>query len=610
MCGILGYIGEKKSMEELIDGLKRLEYRGYDSAGVAAVAPNGKVIFAKSQGRISALEEKLPEGLEVCSGIFHTRWATHGEPSDENAHPQADCKGKIFVVHNGIIENYKELKEKLEKLGHNFLSRTDTEVIPHLLEEIQKHKKASFEEVLSESLGQMKGSYALVAINSAGDKIVAARESSPLILGIGDSGLFLASDPSAILPFTRDVVYLNDGDIVVLELGKYKILSRALKNVDRKSVVLEWNIEEASKRGFPHFMLKEIFEEPEAVENAIRGRILLDIGSAKLGGLEDVKDRLKSIDRIVIAACGTAYYAGLIGEYMIEELAGIPVEVEYASEFRYRHPVLGPNTAFLAISQSGETADTLAALREAKKKGALTLGIVNVVGSTIARETDAGIYNHAGPEIAVASTKALVSQISVLATFALFLGRTKNMPLSQAKGIVAELQKIPRKMNEVLRYSDEIKEIAGKYAKHENFFYLGRKYNYPVALEGALKLKEISYAHAEGIGAGEMKHGPIALIDRNFPSIFIAPRDSVYDKTFSNIEEVKARGGKVIAIASRRDEKIKEAADDVIYVPETLEMLYPLLTALPLHLFAYYFAVSRGCDVDKPKNLAKSVTVE
>lgn len=612
MCGIFGYIGvNPRPAGSLVEGLRRLEYRGYDSAGAVLMGADGETVFKKSNGRVAALESKLPKDFKAVSGVFHTRWATHGEPSEVNAHPHADCEDKIFVVHNGIIENYKLLKEGLKKAGHKFLSSTDTEVIPHLIEEVRKRNTGlDFKEAVVRALKLVTGSYALVVLDKNENRLVAAKCSSPLILGVGEKEYFIASDASAILPFTRDIVYLNDGDCAVVSRDGYDIFTPDLKSVERKSSILDWSVDQASKQGFPHFMLKEIFEEPEAVENALRGRLIVDDGLAKLGGLDSVSERMKDINRIVIAACGTAYYAGLVGEYMIEENAGIPVEVEYASELRYRNPIFNDGTAMILVSQSGETADTLAALKEAKRKGALTLGIVNVVGSTIARETDAGIYNHAGPEIAVASTKALASQISIMALLAMFLGRGRNMSLTHGREIAGELRKIPEKMKEILKSSDQVMETAKKYASYDNFFYLGRKYNYPVALEGALKLKEISYAHAEGMSAGEMKHGPIALIDKNFPTIFVVPQDSAYEKTISNIEEVRARGGKVIAIASFGDEKIKELADDVIYIPKIIEMLSPLLSIVPLHLFAYYMAVLNGRDVDKPRNLAKSVTVE
>ncbi len=612
MCGIFGYIGEnKKPLAELLEGLKRLEYRGYDSAGAALWNGKGKIFSRKSKGRISALEPKLPLEKDYGIGIFHTRWATHGEPSDRNAHPHSDCRKNIFVAHNGIVENYKELRLRLKKLGHKFSSETDTEVVPHLLEEIMKRKPSTtLAEAVFQARHLLKGSYALVILSSSEEKIVAVRESSPLILGLGKGEYFVASDASAIVPYTREVVYLNDGECAVIERNSCRIFSAGLKEVKRTAQTIEWDVARISKQGFPHFMLKEIFEEPEAVENALRGRLIPKDGLAKLGGLENSEKELRNIKNLVITGCGTAYYAALVGEYMLEAYAHLPVEVHSASELRYREAAFLPATALLAVSQSGETADTLAALEEAKRKGILTLGIVNTVGSSISRLTEAGVYNHAGPEIAVASTKAFASQLAVLALLTLFLGRQRGMSLTMGKRIVRELQELPEKMRQVLKENAKIKKLADKYSEARDFFFLGRKYNYPIALEGALKLKEVSYIHAEGYGAGEMKHGPIALIDKDFPSFFIMPSDSLYEKNFSNAQEVKARHGKIIAIATAGDKKVAELADDIIYIPKTLEMLTPLLSVMPLHLFAYHLAVRLGRDVDKPRNLAKSVTVE
>jgi len=615
MCGIVGYIGNKKAVPIIMDGLKRLEYRGYDSAGIVAF---GKDIFnplvVKQKGRVADLEKSVDFDFEGSISIGHSRWSTHGEPNHQNSHPHWDCAKKIFVVHNGIIENYKILKEKLIQKGHIFISETDTEVMPHLIEDILKSKngKITFEEGVRLALKVIKGSYAFAILNNAEPhKLIVARNSSPLLLGIGKNEYFVASDASPILPYTREVIYLNDGEYGILTRENFRVANLERKPLIKESQTIEWSLEEASKQGHPHFMLKEIFEEPEAVFNSIRGRIIPREGKAKLGGLESVSDELKKIENIVLTACGTAYYAGLAGRYLLEEYAGISAEIDYASELRYRKPVLKPNTCLLTISQSGETADTLAALKEIKNQGVLTLGITNVVASTIAREVKAGVYNHAGPEIGVASTKAFVSQLTVLTLLALFLGRERKMAKSLGKIICEELRLIPAKMKKILRTENEkIKNLAEKYHKYKNFLYLGRKYNYPIALEGALKLKEISYIHAEGYGAGEMKHGPIALIDKNFPSMFIAPQNNVYEKMLSNMEEIKARHGKIIAIASEGDKIIKKIADDVIYIPKTIEMLEPILTVLPLHLFAYYMGVLRGCDVDKPRNLAKSVTVE
>ena len=609
MCGIIGYIGNKNAVSVGLDGLRRLEYRGYDSAGMTALSNKGRVYCEKLAGRIANLEQKLQErNINSNIAIMHTRWATHGKPTSKNAHPHWDCKKEIFVVHNGIIENYKVLKEKLEKEGHKFSSETDTEVLSHLIE---KFFSSDLEEAVRKALKLVKGTYGIAVVSKKEpNKIVIARNSSPLLVGIGEDEYIVASDASAIVGYTKNVVYLNDGEIGVITPRDFQILTLDKQVVKKDVQELEWDVKEAEKGGFPHFMLKEIFEQPEAIENAIRGRLIKKEGLAKLGGLEDVEKKLRKIKKIIIIACGTSYYAGLIGEYMLEEYAGVPTEVEYASEFRYRKPVLGKDTAIIAISQSGETADTLAAIKESKRKGALTLGIVNVVGSTIARETDAGVYNHAGPEIGVASTKAFVSQLSILALFTLFLGRQRQMSLVMGKRIVEELSQIPVLAKKILSKNDSIKALAKKYHKFSNFLYIGRKYNYPIALEGALKLKEISYAHAEGYSAGEMKHGPIALIDESFPTMAVVPSDSVYEKMISNIEEIKARGGPIIALATQGNKKIEKLADEVIYIPKTLEMLTPILSVIPLQLFAYHVGVLKGCDVDKPRNLAKSVTVE
>lgn len=590
-----------------------MEYRGYDSAGFAVLAKSG-VKSDKAVGRVANLEEKIGDVERVAGtiGIIHSRWATHGRVTEANAHPHSDCKREIWLVHNGIIENYKELKEALEKSGHAFSSETDTEVLAHLIEEFKNQQPdLPFEETVRLALLTVRGTYGLAIFNSCDpEKLLAARNFSPLLIGIGDGEYFVASDASAVLKHTKQVVYLDDGELAVLTRQGHSVydLRRNIREKERHEI--EWSLEQAQKGGHPHFMLKEILEEPEAIENSIRGRLIPEEGRAKLGGLDGVLERLKSVKRILISACGTAYYAGRVGEYMLEEYAGIPTEVDFASEFRYRKPVFREGDVFLAISQSGETADTLAALREAKEKGILTLGIVNVVGSTIARETDAGVYQHIGPEIGVASTKAFTSQLAILTLLTLLLGRQRDMSLVMGGRIVQELKKIPELMRHILNKSEDIRALAAKYQRYDNFLYLGRKYNLPVAYEGALKLKEISYVHAEGCGAGEMKHGPIAMIDENFPSVFIAPQDSVYEKMISNMEEIKARRGPIIAIATEGDEKIRELADDVIYIPKTLEMLTPLLSVVPLQLFAYHFGVLRGHDVDKPRNLAKSVTVE
>lgn len=615
MCGIVGYIGNKKALPVLLDGIKNLEYRGYDSAGFAVLAKNGKVTSEKAIGRVSNLEQKIdaPEKFSGNVGIVHSRWATHGGVTEANAHPHTDCKKNIWLVHNGIIENYKELKNDLVALGHNFNSETDTEVLAHLIEEVgSKNSELDFEEVVRLALLTIRGTYGIAVIDKREpNKLIAARNFSPLLLGIGKGEYIIASDASAVLKHTTKVIYLDDGEMVVLMPKDHKIYDLSRNIMNKKTHEIEWSHELAQKGGYPHFMLKEINEEAEAIENSIRGRLLPEEGLVKLGGLTEVLENLKKAKRILISACGTAYLAGKVGEYMLEEYAGIPTEVDIASEFRYRKPVFKEGDVFLAISQSGETADTIAALREAKEKGVLTLGIVNVVGSTIARETNAGIYQHIGPEIGVASTKAFTSQVAILALLTILLGRQRDMSVVTGKRIIKELNAIPQKMRKIIAgYNEKTKSLAAKYLKHENFLYLGRKYNMPVAYEGALKLKEISYVHAEGYGAGEMKHGPIAMIDKNLPSIFIAPQDSVYEKMISNIEEVKARMGPIIAIATEGDKKIKELSNDALYIPKTLEMLTPLLAVLPLQLFAYHFGVLRGYDVDKPRNLAKSVTVE
>lgn len=612
MCGIIGYIGKKQALPVVFEGLSRMEYRGYDSAGVAILSPQG-IFSQKAVGRIMELGKKLGSSGEVAGslGIGHTRWATHGGVTEANAHPHADCSGTIWVCHNGIIENYRELREALQAQGHVFHSETDTEVLGHLIEQEQKQINCSFEEAVRLALRKVEGTYGIVAISAKdSDTLIAARNFSPLLFGIGKDEYVVASDASAVLAYTRQVVYLDDGEMAVLKRDGHSVTDLKSNIRVKEPQLIEWSSEQAQKQGYPHFMLKEIHECPDAIENSIRGRLMVEEGCAKLGGLGEVLEELREAQGILISACGTAYLAGRVGEYMLEEYAGIPVDVDLASEFRYRKPVFRKGDMMLGISQSGETADTLAALREGKEKGVLTLGIVNVVGSTVARETDAGVYQHIGPEIGVASTKAFVSQLGILTLLTLLLGRQRDMSLVMGQRIAGELKRIPDMMRTVLAQEKEIKALAEKYAHYKNFFFLGRKYNLPVAFEGALKLKEVSYVHAEGYGAGELKHGPIAMIDEQMPSICIAPQDSVYEKMLSNIQEIKARRGRVLAIATVGDEKIKLIADDVIYVPKTLEMLTPLLTVIPLQLFSYYFGVSKGYDVDKPRNLAKSVTVE
>lgn len=610
MCGIVGYIGDKDASGVLVSGLKRLEYRGYDSSGIAVAHPNKTLELEKAAGKINELEKKLKtHPLFSNIGIAHTRWATHGAPLERNAHPQQSYDGKIMVVHNGIIENYASLKAKLEAEGVEFHSETDTEVVAHL---IAKFYKGDFKSAVLAALNKLEGTFGLAVLCAEEpDVLIGARRGSPLVLGIGNSGeYFLASDVAAIVDYTQKVVYLNDGDVVIAKRSGYEIVTAASLSVNRDVEEIEFDSEAASKGGFEHYMLKEIFEQPESLRNTMRGRLLFADGSAKLAGLDSNRLELRNLNRIIITACGTSYYAGMVGEYLIEDLAGVPVEVEYASEFRYRNPIIKPGTLVLVISQSGETADTLAALREAKTKGATVLGICNAVGSTIARESDGGVYLHAGPEIGVASTKAFSSQVTVLAMIALLLGRERRVSAEQGIEFAQAIADIPKLVEETLRLSPAIREIAQKYTDSRNFLYLGRHYNYPVAMEGALKLKEISYIHAEGYPAAEMKHGPIALIDENMPVVVIAPKDSLFDKVLSNVREIKARGGRIIAVTTEDCTELSKYADDVIFVPKVNPMLMPLITCVPLQLLAYHIAVLRGNDVDRPRNLAKSVTVE
>jgi glucosamine--fructose-6-phosphate aminotransferase (isomerizing) len=608
MCGIVGYIGKRNVVPILLAGLKRLEYRGYDSAGLAIIEDDSLQV-AKEAGKISKLEEKIHQTkFESTMGIGHTRWATHGEPTSKNAHPHTNGPGNIAIIHNGIIENYSVLKATLENKGHQFRSDTDTEVVAHLIDEFYE---GDFEEAFRRALGELTGAYGFAVVSTyEPDKIFVARQGSPLVVGIGDGENFLASDVSAIVTHTRNVFYLNDGEMAVLSRDGIETKTSTNEVVDKKVEKITFDIEAIEKSGYPHYMLKEIFEQPDTIRDAFRGRILSGEGKVKLGGLTEVSEKLADAHKIIIIACGTSWHAALIGEHLIEEYCRIPVEVEYASEFRYRNPILSKDDIVIVISQSGETADTLAAMREGKEKGALPIGIVNSVGSTIARESIAGVYIHAGPEIGVASTKSFTSQVTVLFLIMLMIARKKTMSVVTGQHLLSELSGLPEKVQSILAQSQVIEEIADKYKESKNFLYLGRGINFPVALEGALKLKEISYLHAEGYPAAEMKHGPIALIDEDMPVVFIATKDLIYDKVISNIEEVRARKGKIIVIATEGDKKIADLADHIIYIPQTCQALVPILAAIPLQLLAYYIAVKRGCDVDQPRNLAKSVTVE
>ncbi len=610
MCGIVGYIGNKNCIPILINGLKRLEYRGYDSAGIG-ILQDQKSLVIKNKGKVSLLEEKI-RNLKLNSnvGIAHTRWATHGIPNELNAHPHSNHDGSLFIIHNGIIENFLVLKKNLLNQGYRFNSETDSEVLVHLIDSFIKEGNDLTKSVQL-ALNEVAGTYGLAVIYSGEpDKIVAARKGSPLVVGLGENENFIASDVSAILSHTKQVVYLEDGEVAVITKNSFNAKTIYDKEIEKEVHEITMTLEEIDKGGYPHFMLKEIMEQPETIRNSMRGRIVLDEGTSKLGGLIDVIDRLINSKRIIISACGTSWHAGLVGEYMIEQFCRIPTEVEYASEFRYRNPIVNKDDAILFISQSGETADTLAALQEAKMKGALVLGICNVVGSSIARETNSGVYTHAGPEIGVASTKAFTSQLVVLALISLLIARRKNMSLVDGKALAEEILAIPDKIESILKLNDKIEQIAEEFKNAKNFLYLGRGYNFPVALEGALKLKEISYIHAEGYPAAEMKHGPIALIDENMPAIFIAPKDSTYEKILSNIQEVKARGGRIIAIANEDDNEIDKLVNFSIKIPQTIRMLMPILTVIPLQLLAYHIAVKKGLNVDQPRNLAKSVTVE
>ena len=610
MCGIIGYIGKREAYAILVKGLERLEYRGYDSAGVALL-DGGVFSVYKKKGKVAELKNfvnKIPKGN---LGIAHTRWATHGVPSDKNAHPQLSNGGGIAIVHNGIIENYLSIKEVLIKKGYKFKSDTDTEVLANLIEDIKKNTKVSLDEAVRLALLEVVGAYAILVLSKdEPDTVVVAKIGSPAVVGIGNGEFFIASDATPIIEYTDKVIYLEDKEMAIIKNGKLviKTIHNEVKNPYIQK--LEMKIEELEKGGFPHFMLKEIFEQPESLRNTIRGRIILDEGNVKFGGLELFKEKLQTLNRLIITAMGTARFTGFIGEYAFEELAGLPTKVEYGSEFAYRNAVVDSNTGLLAISQSGETADTLNAVKEAKKRRMLTLGIVNVIGSSIARKVDAGIYNHVGPETAVASTKASTSQALLQIMLAIYLGRMRGLSKNKGQEILKEIQKLPDLAEKVIKNAEDIKKLAKKYKNSDDFFFLGRKWNAAAAMEGALKLKECSYIHAEGCNATELKHGPISLIDKNFPSLVIAPMDSMYEKTKSSIQEIKARGGRVIALTTEGNKELKNIADDMIYIPKTLEMLTPILAFIPMQLFAYYIAVERGNDVDKPRNLAKSVTVE
>jgi len=610
MCGIVGYIGDKNCVPVVIDGLKRLEYRGYDSAGIG-MFNNGGISVTKVIGKVENLQQEVKnQGLDSTTGIGHTRWATHGEPNVLNAHPHSNNDGTLIVVHNGIIENYPTLKAGLKKLGYTFKSATDTEVLAHLFDAYLKSGYPFFEAV-RRGLKDVEGTYGIAVISTKEpDRIVVAKKGSPLLIGVGEGENFVASDAASIVQHTKKVVYLEDGEMAEVFKDHYHTKTTDDEEVNKEVHQIEMTLEEIDKGGYPTFMLKEIMEQPESLKNSIRGRLLQETGDVKLGGLENVLDHLLYVKRFLIIACGTSWHSALVAKSMFETYLRIPTEVEYASEFRYRNPIVGPGDAAFFISQSGETADTLAALTEAKRLGALCIGVCNVVGSSIARESHSGVYIHAGPEIGVASTKAFTAQLAVFALITILLARRKGMSVEEGQSLVSEFAKIPETVRGILSQNDLIEGIAEKLKNATNFLYLGRGYNFPVALEGALKLKEISYIHAEGYPAAEMKHGPIALVDENMPVVFIAPKDATYDKIISNIQEIKARKGKVIAIATSDDENIDQLADYSIKIPVTRSILMPILTVIPLQLLAYHIAMKKGLNVDQPRNLAKSVTVE
>ncbi|MGC9342036.1 MAG: glutamine--fructose-6-phosphate transaminase (isomerizing) [Bacteroidales bacterium] len=611
MCGIVGYIGEKNAYPIIVNGLKRLEYRGYDSAGISLF--DGELKTFKKKGKVSDLE-KAVKGKNIAGtiGIGHTRWATHGEPNDINAHPHTSMNGLFTLIHNGIIENYNTLKSKLEDRGYTFKSETDTEVLANLIEYIYSKGQIEAEIAVRLALTKVVGAYGLVVMcASEPDKLIAARKSSPLVLGVGDDEYFLASDATPIIEHTKSVIYLNDEDVAIISRDELVLKTISNTKLEPRIETLDLGISQIEKHGYDHFMLKEIFEQPRSIKDTFRGRIFPDFSDIRLGGLYSVEDKILNAKRIIIIGCGTSWHAGMVGEYLLEDIARVSVEVEYASEFRYRNPLIGEEDVVIAISQSGETADTLAAIKLAKEKGATVIGICNVVGSSIARETHAGVYTHAGPEIGVASTKAFTAQVTVLTMLAFMLGYRKGMMQAKRyKELISELNLVPEKIEKILALNDKFKEIAEEYQNATNFLYLGRGYAFPVALEGALKLKEISYIHAEGYPAAEMKHGPIALIDKNMPVVVVATKDNSYEKILSNIQEVKARNGKVIAVVTDGDEMIAKFAEHSLEIPHIDQKLMPLLSVIPLQLIAYHIAVLRGCNVDQPRNLAKSVTVE
>ena len=617
MCGIIGYVGKEMAAPVLIDGLRRLEYRGYDSSGIAVMNHSHGIEFRKNSGRLENLRASVRENpVDGNCGISHTRWATHGEPTDENAHPHADRSGKLALVHNGVIENYQVLKEQLGEDGHVFLSQTDSEVLAHLIgkffdENEENDGQQRLIQAVRQALSQVSGTYGIAVMHeSVPDFLVGARLGSPLVLGIGKGGNFLASDVGAIISHTSDAVYLSDRDLVHLTGEEFRIETMDGAAADYEVSTVEFTAEQAEKGDYPHYMLKEIFEQPDSIQNAFRGRLVDDEGSALLGGLGLSPKELRDVERIVLCGCGSASHAAMVGEYLIEHLARIPAEVEIASEFRYRNAPIDKNTLAFVISQSGETIDTLAALREGKRKGHRVLGMVNSVGSTIARESDGGSYLHSGPEIGVAATKSFTSQVTVLTLLALLLGRMRHLSFHEGTKMLEEIRLLPAKVEQILLQNERIRQIALKYADAPGMLFLGRQFNYPIALEAALKLKEISYIYASGHPSAELKHGVIALVSEELPSVFIMPRDSVYQKNVSSLEEVKARKGPVIAVTTEGSEELERIADDVIYIPAVPECLSPVLSVIPLQLLSYHIAVARGCDVDKPRNLAKSVTVE